>query len=269
MGFRLAVVNARTGSDQQAITREYVAAAAAQDCQLVCFPEGFLSLMQMGHPVFCTLDSPMVGNMVDAAQRHGIHILSGLWERGSPHCYLSALYITPEGQARVIHRKLVPAKRERLKGVTPGKSLRVCETALCTIGASLCLENWLPEIPRALALAGAEFIYAPSYLGLAVRGRFDYYEIWKQMLRIRAVENVCYVAACTNTIAQRPLALVVDPDGRVIAERELPGMVTAMVHPEHVRERRAGRGWHGVAPPLQVRRLYADLVRAGYPFANS
>src|SRR5205085_12401464 len=130
----------------------------------------------------------------------------------------------------------------------------------CTIGAALCLENWIPEIPRALALAGAELIYAPSYLGLAVKGRFDYYDMWKQMLRVRAAENVCYVVACTNTIAQRPLALVVDPDGAVVAEREAPGMEVAVVHPEEVRARRAGRFRRGIVPPLRLRQVDANLL---------
>lgn len=105
-----------------------------------------------------------------------------MWERAASKYYLSALYIAPDGAAHIIHRKLVPAMRERRKGVSAGWDLVVHPTVLCTIGASLCLENWLPEIPRALALAGAELIYAPSYIGLAVRGRFDYYEMWKQML---------------------------------------------------------------------------------------
>jgi len=101
MGFRVAVINARTGSDQQAITREYVAAAAAQDCALVCFPEGFLSLMPMGHPVFGAIDSPAVATMVGAAQAHGIHVLTGLWELDDNARYLSAVLATSRIRATI------------------------------------------------------------------------------------------------------------------------------------------------------------------------
>jgi N-carbamoylputrescine amidase len=265
MAFKVAAINARTGRDQRAIAHEYVATAARQDCQLVCFPEGFLCRMPQGQPVFCTLDSPPVQDLALAARQHHMAILAGLWERSTDDRYSSALYIDRDGQASIIHRKLVPTRHEQAKGVHPGRGLRVHRMDLCTIGASLCLENWLPEIPRALALAGAELIYAPSSLGLAVKGRFDYYEMWKQMLCVRAAENVCYVVACTNAIAQRPLALVADPDGRVVVERELPGMATALVDPTYVRARRAGRHARGIVPPLRLRHLDPFLLVTGQP----
>jgi predicted amidohydrolase len=131
---------------------------------------------------------------------------------------------------------------------------------LCVVGAALCLENWLPEIPRSLALAGAELLYAPSALGLSVAGRFDYYESWRRMLMVRATENVCYVAACTNALAQKPLAIVVDPDGRVLAERDRPGLISAPVYPEEVRRRRSGVPGRGIVPPLRLVSLDPSLL---------
>lgn len=253
MAFKVAAVNARTGQDQQAMGHDYVAAAAAAGCALVCFPEGFLCRAPRGHAVFCNTDDFRVQCLIREAREHRIAILAGMWEQTGQHRHLSALYISPLGESAVIHRKLVLARRERWLDIDPGSDLRVYHTPLCTIGASLCLENWMPEIPRALALAGAELLYAPSYLGLAVARRFDYYDMWKQLLRVRAAENCCYVVACTNAIAQRPLALVADPDGTILAERELPGMITAVVDPEQVRRRRAGCERSTHVPPLRIR----------------
>jgi predicted amidohydrolase len=253
MAFKIAVINARTGPDQRSIARDYVAAVAAQGCRLACFPEGFLCLMPQGQPVFCRVDSAPVCDLAEAARAQQVAVLTGMWELDGEQRYLSALYIDTDGAPLVIHRKTVPTVYEKRKGVKAGQDLQVVRTDLGTIGASLCLENWLPEIPRALALAGAELIYAPSYLGMAVPGRFDYYDSWKQMLCVRAVENVCYVVACTNTIARRPLGLVVDPDGHIVVERELPGIAVAVVDLDEVRARRKGRHGRGVVPPLRLR----------------
>src|SRR3954462_11119360 len=93
MAFKVAVVNARPGRDQRAIAHEYVATAARQDCQLVCFPDGLLCRMPQDQPVFCTLDSAPVLVLALAARQYHMALLTGLWERSSDDRYLSALYI--------------------------------------------------------------------------------------------------------------------------------------------------------------------------------
>ena len=68
-----------------------------------------------------------------------------------------------------------------------------CEAAGWQVGLTICYDLRFPELYRALALDGAELVTVPAAFTLAT-GK----DHWELLLRARAVENQCYVAAANQ-----------------------------------------------------------------------
>ena len=99
----------------------------------------------------------------ELAARHGVHILtpSGPVRRPDGAFVNAARLITPGGRMGV-QEKLIMTPFEHDWGVTPGRDLRVFETALGRIGVAICYDSEFPLLVRAQAEAGARLILIPS-----------------------------------------------------------------------------------------------------------
>ena len=109
------------------------------------------------------------------------------------------------------------------------------------LGLTICYDLRFPQLYRALAQAGADFLTVPSAF-TRVTGRAH----WHTLLRARAVETGCYVfaaAQCGDHDGGRETyghSLIVGPWGEVLAEAdEAPGIILADIEPARVAEARA------------------------------
>ncbi len=158
-----------------------MAVAAAQDVELVAFPETFLS----GHPFWLELtggarfgdpaqkrayaayleaavaiDGSELRQIAEAARDLGVFVYLGTTERatgsagGTVFCTLVAI----DAQAVVsTHRKLIPTYEERLVwGTGDGHGLLVHQYAGTRVGGLNCWENWMPQARHALYAQGEE-----------------------------------------------------------------------------------------------------------------
>ena len=99
------------------------------------------------------------------------------------------------------------------------------------MGLSVCYDLRFPELYRTLAATGAELLVVPAAFTLHT-GK----DHWHVLLRARAVESQCYVAAAAQW-GKHPLgrvtyghALIVDPWGTVLAEvPDGPGFAIASI----------------------------------------
>jgi nitrilase len=106
----------------------------------------------------------------------------------------------------------------------------VCvDTPAGRIGLSVCYDLRFPELYRALVDKGAEILSVPSAF-TATTGRAH----WEFLLRARAVENQCYVAAPAqwgNHAGGRQThghSMIIDPWGRILASKDAgDGVVVA------------------------------------------
>jgi len=156
--------------------------AAAQDVDLIAFPETFLS----GYPFWLELtggarfndpiqkrafgryleaavqvDGPEVRQIAEAARDLGIFVYLGTTERGSGVArgtvFCTLLAIDPLSGVVGAHRKLMPTHEERLVwGAGDGAGLRVHEHAGGRIGGLNCWENWMPQARHALYSQGED-----------------------------------------------------------------------------------------------------------------
>jgi nitrilase len=183
---RIAAAQARPyWLDPSATTKKAVAwleNAAAQQVELVAFPETFLSgypswLEHTGGARFddamqkrayaayleaaVEVTGPEILLITEAARDLGIFVYLGTIERdvtvgrGTVFCTLVA--IDPQAGVVGSHRKLMPTYEERLVwGIGDGNGLRVHQAGAARVGGLNCFENWMPQARHALYAQGEE-----------------------------------------------------------------------------------------------------------------
>lgn len=111
----------------------------------------------------------------------------------------------------------------------PGRKAVVADLPFGRLGLSICYDLRFPELYRALALAGAEFIAVP-----AAFTRQTGEAHWHVLIRARAIETGAFVLAATqgglheSGRATFGHSLIVSPWGEILAEGgEDPGVVFA------------------------------------------
>ena len=145
----------------------------------------------------------------------------------------------------------------------PGKETVVAETPWGRLGLSVCYDVRFPQLYRALAQAGADFLTVPSVFTVPT-GRAH----WHVLLRARAIENGCFVFAPAqwgeHAGGRRSYghSLIVDPWCENLADGgEEVGFVTARIDPARVAEARR------TVPSLTHDRAFTPPALAPRPLA--
>jgi len=122
-----------------------------------------------------------------------------------------------------------------------GESAVTAELPWGRLGMTVCYDLRFPQLYRALAHAGADFLTVPSAFT-----RYTGQAHWHVLLRARAIETGCYVfapAQCGVHAEGRETyghSLIVAPWGEILADGgEQPGVVMAEIDPALVAEARS------------------------------
>ncbi len=191
--------------------KQYVEKAKDMNCQILCFPEGFLTgyssknakeiAISRNHSVFTQIQLLALNNQID--------LLLGYLEQDNEYLYITHDIFTSGGQ-RYSYRKTHLGDREKLV-FTEGVSLDVFPLSNgLTAGIQLCVENHYPDITRTYSLKGAQIVFAPHAVP---RAAGDREKIWKKFIPARSYDNRVYMACCN----QWGGCFVTDPAGEVIA----------------------------------------------------
>ncbi len=204
---------------------EWVARAAAEGARIVCFPELNVTGYRVG-PGATEGAEPLPGSsgerVAAMAARHGVVVLAGVLERtAGGSCRAAHIVATPAGLDGV-YRKLHVAPPED-DAFTAGDEVPLFDAAGIRFGIQLCYDAHFPGLAERMALEGAEVIFMPhaSPRGTPEEKRRS----WLRHLAARAFDNGVFVVACNpwggNAAGLEfpALALVIGPDGRVLAER--------------------------------------------------
>jgi len=145
----------------------------------------------------------------------------------------------------------------------PGRSTVVAQTPWGRLGMSVCYDLRFPQIYRALAHAGADFLTVPSVFTVPTGSAH-----WHVLLRARAIENGCFVFAPAqwgeHTAGRRSYghSLIVDPWGEVLADGgEGVGIAVARIDAARIAEVRR------MVPSLQHDRSFAPPELVAHPLA--
>jgi predicted amidohydrolase len=251
---RVAVVQFAAGRDKQANLerlRALVGAAADGGAQLVVCPEA--SMHTFGRPadpplaaVAEPLDGPFATGLAEAAAAYDVTVVAGMFETADgdrSRAYNTVVAVGadgPVGHYRKLHLfdALGWMESERLvAGPLDESSLLVFPCGDVEVGVLTCYDVRFPELGRALVDAGATLLALPSAW---VAGPLKE-EQWLTLVRARAIENTCYVAAadqCAPDYAGR--SLVVDPAGVPLVQLlDHEGVAVADVSADRVAQVRA------------------------------
>jgi predicted amidohydrolase len=195
-------------------------------------------------------EHPGLAQLRDLAGELGCWLLIGslVIRLGDERLANRSFLIDPAGQVAARYDKIhmfdveVPdgqSYRES-KAYQPGATAVHADLPWGRLGLTVCYDLRFPQLYRALAQAGADFLTVPSAF-TRLTGRAH----WHVLLRARAIETGCFVLApaqCGETSQGRQTyghSLIVAPWGEVLAEAgEVPGVILAEIDPARVAEAR-------------------------------
>ena len=154
------------------------------------------------------------------AKKVGSYLLAGsIVEREGDKYYNTSLLIDPAGRLVGKYRKMHLFGYQSLESnvLTPGKEVFTLETEFGTWGITTCYDLRFPELYRKMVEDGVETLFIIAAWPLA---RLQH---WILFNRVRALENLCYLASCNcvGSLGGNVLgghSMVVDPWGEVLAE---------------------------------------------------
>jgi len=172
---------------------DLVARAADGDANLVLFPEGYPGPV-LRRPED-TYDAAAA--IQAAAAENDIAVCWSRMELCADSHYRLVVYVHDRTGYEVIryeraHPATLPAE-ETSVWVAPGEHLARFEIGGVRFGIVVCSELWIPEPTRVLALEGAHVILSPAGGGFTSLA-----DNWQAIVRVRAIENLCYVAMTNN-----------------------------------------------------------------------
>ncbi len=203
-----------------ATARDMVAQAATAGADLVVLPELWGSGYDLAHAAaYATpLDSGLFEAMATLAREHGLYVAGSLLEESEGRIYNTCALFGPQGlvgRYRKLHLFCLMAEDRYL---APGDGPALCsDLPWGATALAICYDLRFPELFRGYAVAGARLMLIPAQWPAR---RVDH---WQALVRARAIENQCVVAAC-NRIGADPDATfggasaVVGPWGEVLVE---------------------------------------------------
>ncbi len=185
--------------------------------------------------------------MAELAAKHGVHVVFGTIEpidpaQGTAYNVIAMAY--PDGRAPVRYRRTHPNGPWIYTGgeawgfqYVAADEFPVFETAHGKVGLLMCSEVFMPEIPRGMALRGAEILFMPA--GVNKRRLWT---TWRTLLWARAIENLAIVVTSQNmfSLDDRGLAMVASPED-ILYESPAPGYAVVDIDIDRIRTLRAGR----------------------------
>lgn len=226
--------------------------AANRGAELVILPENFALMgnteqdkVRLREPAG---DGRMQGFLAEQAARHDIWLVGGTIPlvADSPD-KVRASCLLFDGNGRQVARydkihlfdvELVDSNEQYTESETiePGREVVVVDSPFGRMGLSVCYDLRFPELFRQQLNAGMELLVLPAAF-TAFTGRAH----WDILVRARAIENLCYVAAAAqggyhlNGRETYGHSMVVDPWGTVLNTLARgPGVVTATMDLERI-----------------------------------
>lgn len=205
----------------------YIKEAKNKNADLVVFPEFLMAYSPTSQSaeelskIAEDVDGEFASAIKSAAKTNGISVVATIYEKSKlqNRVYDTALLIDSNGNLTAIYRKLhlydALGFKESDKLVAGNELIKPIKTIIGNIGMMICYDIRFPEMPRILALMGADTLVLPSAW---VEGDMKI-EHWQTMLKARAIENGCYVVA-PDQVGNVYIghSMVVDPFGKIIID---------------------------------------------------
>lgn len=226
---RIAAIQISAGTEgERTIQRaiEMTEVAAEKNAKIVCFPELFLTPWfprDENKSAFSYALSPLGGTLSrfqQISQLAQIVLIVPFFESVNGNYYNSAaIYDCGRllGTYRKIHLPDLPLYRERFYFSPGDTGLPVFKTSQGVIGVQICWDNLFPEGARALALKGAEIVFAPTAAAL------NNHRHWETAISANAFANNIFIFRVNRVGKEEGISFYgrsfcVDPWGELVSE---------------------------------------------------
>nr|WP_320131670.1 carbon-nitrogen hydrolase [uncultured Holophaga sp.] len=188
----------------------FIGEAAAKGAQVVCLPELFQTqyFCQREDAALFDLAEPIPGDtsrqLGEAAKRHGVALVSSLFERRAAGLYHNTAVIhDADGEQLGIYRKMHipddPLFYEKFY-FTPGDlGYQAFDTRHGRIATLICWDQWYPEGARLTAMQGPSILFYPTAIGWHPAEKAEFgvaqHDAWRTVQRGHAVANGIFVGA--------------------------------------------------------------------------
>ena len=203
----------------------FVADAAGRGSDLVVLPELWSSGLDLENagayasPLVADAgDEGWFGRFAALARDNRVWLTGSMLEsQGGQFFNTMALY-SPEGRLAASYRKIHLFRlMDEDRYLAAGTAGVMHELPWGCAGLAICYDLRFPELFRRYALEGARLLILPAAWPHPRRMH------WRTLLRSRAIENQCFVAACnrvgtTNDVSFFGSAAVIDPWGETLIE---------------------------------------------------
>ncbi|MEG1838564.1 MAG: carbon-nitrogen hydrolase [Bacteroidaceae bacterium] len=226
------------------------------------------------------IPGPSTGFYGEVAARHGIVLVTSLFEKRAPGLYHNTAVVfdtdgSVAGKYRKMHIPDDPAYYEKFY-FTPGDlGFEPIQTSLGKLGVLVCWDQWYPEAARLMALRGAEILIYPTAIGWESTDTEDekirQLNAWIISQRAHAVANGIPVIAVnrvgyepdpsaqTNGIQFWGNSFVAGPQGEILAQASDEKSENIIAEIDLTRSENVRRWW----PFLRDRRIdqYGELTK--------
>lgn len=241
MKIGIAQMNSRTSKGENLNTaKSLITDLAEKGADLVVLPEYFNYIgpeSQWPDKAEYISTSTSLEEVRELAIKHRVHIHAGtIMEREADDVFNTSVVISSSGKIIARYRKIhlfdvdVPGARNYQESayITPGTETATYTIDGITFGMATCYDLRFPELFRKLVADGAQVIVLPAAFTL-MTGK----DHWELLLRARAVENLCWVAAsgqyghCPPHHTSYGRSMLIDPWG-IITAQALDGVGTVI-----------------------------------------
>jgi predicted amidohydrolase len=248
-------------TENLAVMRSLAQEAVAAGAELILFPEeSMFTIGKVEGDLAAAVDqhwSKFVQQLSFIAAETGIALIAGGYESsGEERPYNTLVVVDGSGRIVETYRKLHlydAFSYQESKRIKPGDGgLKLAEVGGLRIGIMTCYDLRFPELARGLADQGADLICVAA-AWFKGDHKIDH---WETLLKARAIENTCWVAAAgTSSSHTVGHSAILDPMGVVqdYLNEEPRGIVTVDVTRRRIDEVRE------FLPVLHNRRLASKV----------
>ncbi|MBX6388627.1 MAG: carbon-nitrogen hydrolase family protein [Frankia sp.] len=240
-----------------------IARASAAGADLVCFPEFSPGPVR---PRDAFYDAGP--RMAQAAKEGDINVVWSRTELCQDGRHRLVVYVVDRAGGTVhryerTHPATVPVDDEHGL-ISPADAFGTFTLDDTPMGIVVCSEMWTPEVPRIVALRGAEIILSPAGGGFTSLTRN-----WQIIIQARAIENLCYVGLTNNLWGDEQGAAMITGPEHPLAVAGRAELVVATCDLERMRWLRSQddsmaepKPFDSIPGLLRARRpeLYGELV---------
>lgn len=193
------------------VAKSLINEASERGAEFLVLPENFALIGDQEQDKLKIMESFGSGTIQDflsqQSQQHKIWLLAGtvpLQATVEDKVRASCLLYGPDGRCTyrydkihlfdvIVDQKTGESYRES-QTLEAGTEIVVAQTPLASIGMSVCYDLRFPELYRAMHKDGVHIIAVPSAF-TAFTGKAH----WENLLRSRAIENLCYIVAANQS----------------------------------------------------------------------